>query len=167
MNASSRTSYHFVNLHVEPVFLVMVLYIIQAYFGYLHVRFLDEKILFLSIIATALLACADNKTKEKAILDDIIKIHDKVMAADDQLMNNKTLLDSMVKYNSTANIKDSVYLYLNKVNLTDSLMGEWMHKFDPEQPGKTGDQKLTLFYQQENGDHVHRFTNERCYQTIG
>ena len=37
------------------------------------------------------------------------------MAADDQLMNDKTLLDSLAKHRSTANIKDSAYIYLDRV----------------------------------------------------
>ena len=104
-----------------------------------------KKLLLLLTITATLSACADNKEKEKAILNDIIRIHDKVMAADDQLMNNKTQLDSMAKRGSTANINDSVHVYLGKVSLTDSLMSEWMHKFDPEQTGKTDGQKLTYF----------------------
>ena len=105
-----------------------------------------KKLVFLATIVIALSACADKKAKRKAILDDIIKVHDRVMAADDQLMNNKNAVeDSLAKKGLTANTGDSVHFYLYKVNLADSLMGEWMHQFDPEQPNKTDDQKLTYF----------------------
>src|SRR3978361_1578374 len=92
------------------------------------------------IIALATLvfsACADKKAQEKAALDGILQIHDKVMGADEQIMKNKALLDSAGKINSAKDVKDSVFMYLSKINVTDNAMGEWMHKFDPDHAGKS------------------------------
>ncbi len=71
------------------------------------------------------------------------------MGADEDLMKNKMLLDSMVKHNSTADIKDSVYAYLTKVNLADSAMSNWMHKFDPDHSSKSDDETIAYFYDQK------------------
>ena len=64
------------------------------------------------------------------------------MDADEQLMKNKMLLDSMVKHNSTGDIKDSVYRHLDKLNLADSAMSDWMHKFNPDQTGKSHEETM-------------------------
>ncbi len=101
------------------------------------------------LIGFILLGCTDKKTDEKSALDDVLKIHDKVMGADEQLMKNKMLLDSMVKYNSTANIKDSVYVYLGKVNRADSAMSLWMHNFDAEHTGKSHDETMAYMSDQK------------------
>ncbi|HEY8782816.1 MAG TPA: hypothetical protein VIM16_14425 [Mucilaginibacter sp.] len=100
-------------------------------------------------ISFALLGCTDKKAQEKAALDDVINVHDKVMGADEQLMNNKLLLDSMVKHNSTANIKDSVHMYLNKVNMADSAMSTWMHNFDPDHTGKSDEETMAYMQSQK------------------
>jgi hypothetical protein len=95
-------------------------------------------------------ACADKKAQEKAVLDSVMQIHDKVMGADEQLMKNKMLLDSAGKINAAKEIKDSIFMYLSKINVTDNVMGEWMHKFDPDHTGKSHEETMTyLEYQKK------------------
>ena len=108
-----------------------------------------KKTLIAIIAGITLYGCTDKKAEEKAALDAVIKVHDKVMDADEQLMKNKMLLDSMVKFNSTADIKDSVYMYLAKVSRADSAMGVWMHNFDPERPGKSHQETMTYMNAQK------------------
>jgi uncharacterized protein YcgL (UPF0745 family) len=84
----------------------------------------------------ALTSCSDEKAQEKTLLDSVIKVHDAVMGADEQLMKNKILLDSVAKSDSAASARDSVFFYLKKLNNADSAMSDWMHKFDPETTGK-------------------------------
>ncbi|WP_413667818.1 hypothetical protein ACEN9X_25545 [Mucilaginibacter sp. Mucisp86] len=86
---------------------------------------------------TLLLGCTDTKKQEKDLLNQVIAVHDKVMANDEQLMKNKMLLDSLVK-NNTPNInKDTAKVYLKQVDDADSAMSDWMHKFDAENKGKS------------------------------
>jgi len=86
---------------------------------------------------TLLLGCTDTKKQEKDLLNQVIAVHDKVMANDEQLMKNKMLLDSLVK-NNTPNInKDTAKVYLKQVDDADSVMSDWMHKFDAENKGKS------------------------------
>ena len=55
------------------------------------------KKLFLAAFAVLTLnACTSPKDEEKKALDEIIKIHDKVMGFDEQLMKNKMKLDTIL-----------------------------------------------------------------------
>jgi hypothetical protein len=87
------------------------------------------------LTAAVIVGCADTKKQEKLLLDSVIAVHDKVMANDGHLMNNKMLLDSLVKNKPTA--KDSAIAYLKIVDGADSVMGDWMHNFDIENKGKS------------------------------
>lgn len=75
------------------------------------------------------------------MLDSVIKVHEKVMGEDEQLMKNKALLDSLSKHNPA--IKDSINSYVAKVTLADSAMDTWMHNFNPDLTGKTHEQIVT------------------------
>jgi len=96
------------------------------------------KKLSLALLAgIALAACTDTKKQEKDLLNQVIAVHDKVMASDEQLMKNKMLLDSLVKNNSTTINKDSAKVYVKLVDDADNAMSDWMHNFDAENKGKS------------------------------
>jgi len=84
-----------------------------------------------------LLGCTDTKKQEKDLLNQVIAVHDKVMANDEQLMKNKMLLDSLVKNNAPNINKDTAKVYLKLVDDADNAMSDWMHKFDAENKGKS------------------------------
>lgn len=84
-----------------------------------------------------LLGCTDTKKQEKDLLNQVIDIHDKVMANDEQLMKNKMLLDSLMKQNALNINKDSAQVYLKLVDDADNAMSDWMHKFDAENKDKS------------------------------
>ncbi len=94
-----------------------------------------------------LCACTDKKAQEKAALDSVINVHDKIMGEDEQLMKNKLLLDSLVSKNTPA--KDSAVAWISRVVLADSAMSTWMHNFDPDMKGKSHDQKMGYLGQQK------------------
>jgi hypothetical protein len=108
-----------------------------------------KKIIIIALTVLIFSACADKKAQEKAVLDSVMQIHEKVMGADEQLMKNKMLLDSAGKINSAKEIKDSVFMYLSKINVTDNIMGEWMHKFDPDHTGKSHEETMTYLEDQK------------------
>jgi hypothetical protein len=103
-----------------------------------------KKIVIAIFIGFTILGCTDKKAQEKAILDEVLKVHDKVMDADEQLMKNKMQLDTLVK-NSTADVKDSAAFYLKLLNNADTSMEDWMHKFNPDQTGKSHYEIMTYF----------------------
>jgi hypothetical protein len=95
-----------------------------------------KKIILPIIAAFVISGCADNKAQEKAALDSVLAIHEKVMGSDESLLKNKTLLDSLLKKDTTALLKDSVTRHLSEVMNADSAMDNWMHNFDADMTGK-------------------------------
>jgi Mg2+ and Co2+ transporter CorA len=96
-----------------------------------------KKSLLALLTGIALAGCTDTKKQEKDLLNQVIAVHDKVMASDEQLMKNKMLLDSLIKNNSSAINKDTAQVYLKLVDDADNAMSDWMHHFDAENKGKS------------------------------
>jgi len=96
-----------------------------------------KKSIILFIAGIALFGCNDDKKQEKDLLNQVIAVHDKVMAEDAQLMQNKMLLDSLIKHPSPALNVDSAKVYLKLVDSADDAMSDWMHKFDAENKNKS------------------------------
>jgi hypothetical protein len=99
-------------------------------------------------IAFILLGCSDKKSKEKALLDDVINIHDKVMGADEQVMKNKMQLDTLLKQDKSS-AKDTIKLLITKLVMADSAMDNWMHNFDPAHTGKSEDETVAYMESQK------------------
>ncbi|MDB5004078.1 MAG: hypothetical protein JWQ34_2303 [Mucilaginibacter sp.] len=96
-----------------------------------------KKIYLFAFAILALNACKDSKADEKAILNNVIKIHDKVMGVDEQLMQNKMKLDTLLLEAKNNEAKEKITYLRSKLIKADSAMENWMQKFDPEQKGKT------------------------------
>lgn len=96
-----------------------------------------KKIFLFAFAALALTACKDSKTEEKAILNDVIKIHDSVMTYDDQLMHNKMKLDTLLTLSKNEDAKYRIKDLIGRLNKADSSMSNWMNKFDAVQKGKS------------------------------
>ncbi|MDB5149094.1 MAG: hypothetical protein JWQ57_3114 [Mucilaginibacter sp.] len=108
-----------------------------------------KKHLFTAIVAALLLGCTDTKKQEKDLLNQVIAVHDKVMASDEQLMKNKMLLDSLLKNNIPNINKDTAQVYLKLVDDADNAMSDWMHKFDAETKGKSHREIMDYFEAQK------------------
>src|ERR1700753_3786296 len=104
-----------------------------------------KKILIALAAGLLLFGCADKKAQEQSLLDSVIKVHEVVMGADEQLLKNKTALDSLVKINPT----DSAKLILNKVIMADSAMDVWMHNFNSDLTNKPHDENMTYLSKQK------------------
>lgn len=101
-------------------------------------------ILFAGLV---LFGCNDDKKQETALLNDVIKTHDKLMADDDAIMKNKMELKSLAQ--SDATIKDSVVVYSKSLDDADNAMMAWMNKFSPDFTGKTHDQVMAYLNSQK------------------
>jgi hypothetical protein len=111
-----------------------------------------KKILITAFIGLALSACSDGKQQEKDLLNNILKVHDKLMGNDDALMKNKMLLDSLLKLPATdtaakANMK-AVDL---KLAAAEEAMENWMHNFEPDVTNKSHDEIIKYFNVQKKG----------------
>ena len=107
-------------------------------------------ILLASLVFTA---CSNDKKHEKALLDNILKVHDKIMNKDDILMKNKMTLDSLLKLpaKDTAE-KTNMKAVDLKLKAADEAMEVWMHKFDPDvMNNKSHDEIVKYYNEQEKG----------------
>jgi hypothetical protein len=99
-------------------------------------------------IGVALFGCTDKMAQKDAALDEVIKIHNKVMSADEKLMRNKMMLDTLLQKNDLPG-KDTAAILRTNLVLADSAMETWMHKFDPDYKGKTDDETIGYLYAQK------------------
>jgi hypothetical protein len=111
-----------------------------------------KKILLAAFISLALSACSDTKKQEKDLLDNILKVHDKVMGNDEALMKNKMQLDSLLKLpaKDTAE-KVNMKALDTKLVAAEEAMETWMHKFEPDVTGKSHDIIIKYYNEQKRG----------------
>ena len=99
-------------------------------------------------------ACNSEKNQEKALLDEVIKLHDKVMANEEKLMQNKMKLDTLI-LDSTLQIENPVAekiimgAFRKELVKADAQMEKWMQNFDPSQKGKTHAEIVTYLDKQK------------------
>jgi hypothetical protein len=108
-----------------------------------------KKTLLFATFTLALSACKDPKIEEKAVLDDVIKIHDSVMSKDEQLMHNKMKLDTLLTEAKIQDAKAKISQLRGQLNKADSAMSDWMQKFDPEQKGKSHEEIMNYLSAQK------------------
>jgi hypothetical protein len=101
------------------------------------------------VLCAAFASCKDPKAEEKTALDDIIKIHDKVMGHENELMHNKMKLDTLLAAVQNDVAKTRINELQTKLAKADSAMSDWMQNFEPEQKGKTHEQIMTYFADQK------------------
>lgn len=109
-----------------------------------------KKILALSFIAVlATTACTNNKDKEKKQLDEILKIHDKVMGESERAIKNKSVLDSLIHTYGNDTSKLNTAAVLNRQLVTaDGAMEKWMHEFNPDYTGKSHTEIMEYLHSQ-------------------
>jgi hypothetical protein len=109
------------------------------------------KKLFIPLFACiAVFGCNDDKKQEQALLNDVIKTHEKLMVDDGAIMKNKMQLKSIATANTVADVKDSVAVYSKSLDDADNSMMTWMNKFSPDFTGKTHEQIMTYLNGQKN-----------------
>lgn len=106
--------------------------------------------IFFALTLCLLFACNNEKQEEKALLDEVIAIHDDVMGKEDHLMRNKMQLDTLLlpgPLNDRYSLVDKATMgaILFKLNAADEAMSAWMQNFDPELKGKSHDDKMKYF----------------------
>lgn len=107
-----------------------------------------KKISIILLAAAILGGCKDKKAEVKAVLSDVLKMHEKVMSDDEQLTKNKMQLDTII-INKKLPKLDSAKILSAKLVVADSLMDKWMHDFDPDQTAKSTDDALTYMNKQK------------------
>jgi len=97
-------------------------------------------------------ACSDDKKQEKELLNNILKVHDKLMGKDEALMKNKMTLDSLLKLpaKDTAEKTNMKAIEL-KLTAAEEAMETWMQKFEPDVTNKSHDDVVKYYNEQKKG----------------
>ncbi|QNK61175.1 hypothetical protein H7F33_11380 [Pedobacter sp. PAMC26386] len=112
--------------------------------------------LFLAVLVLVTGAVACTQTQNyKTERDEVMKFHDTVMADHGILVNNQMTLDSLLKgmpalktkFPATDTVKEKVVMKatLDKLNVAEELMNDWMHKFEPDVTGKSNEDAIQYF----------------------
>ncbi|MDB5090556.1 MAG: hypothetical protein JWR09_4550 [Mucilaginibacter sp.] len=107
-----------------------------------------KRILLILLTASALFGCSNKKAEKSAVMDQVMKVHEKVMEVDGQVIANRMKLDTLLKDNTLA-AKDSALQLNKKLTAAEDAMEDWMHKFDYEQKGKSDEEVITYMNNQK------------------
>ena len=107
-----------------------------------------KRILLILLTASALFGCSNKKAEKSAVMDQVMKVHEKVMEVDGQVIANRMKLDTLLKDNTLA-AKDTALQLNKKLTAAEDAMEDWMHKFDYEQKGKSDDEVITYMNDQK------------------
>jgi hypothetical protein len=108
------------------------------------------KKLFIAVFAVfALSACNNGKDQEKALQDEVIEVHDKVMGNDNRLMDNKMKIDTLISAATDTTQKAQLVRLNAELMVAEQAMENWMQKFDPEQANKSSDEKVAYLTDQK------------------
>jgi hypothetical protein len=95
-------------------------------------------------------ACSDGKKQEKEMLNNILKVHDKVMGKDEALMKNKMQLDSLLKLPAKDTAEKATMRAMQlKLTAAEETMETWMQKFEPDLTGKSHDEIIKYYSEQK------------------
>lgn len=107
----------------------------------------------LPLLALTLLffySCTDNTQQEKNLLNDILKVHDKVMNKDEIMMKNKSRLDTLLKLPAKdTSEKTNMKAISLKLVAAEQAMEDWMGKFQPDMTGKSHDEVMKYYTDQK------------------
>jgi hypothetical protein len=108
-----------------------------------------KKLFAAAALSMLFFSCADPQKQEKELLTQVIDIHDKVMAKDEQVMKAKIQLDTLLKKDALPNPDTAATSLLKLLNDADAKMEDWMHKFDAENKGKSHDEIMAYLTDQK------------------
>ena len=81
-------------------------------------------------------------------MNDVMKVHEKVMEVEGKVIANRMKLDTLLKDNALA-AKDTALMLNKKLTTAEDAMEDWMHKFDYEQKGKSDEEVITYMNNQK------------------
>jgi len=111
-----------------------------------------KKLFVIAFVSLALIACSDNKKQEKDLLNNILKVHDKLMGKDEELMKNKMLLDSLLKLPAKDTTqKTNMKAVELKLTAAEEAMENWMHNSEPDLTGKSHNEVIKYYNGQQKG----------------
>ena len=113
-----------------------------------------KKISGMFMLVLAFTACKQ-QADYKATRDQVIKVHDVVMADHGKVVDQQLKLGEMLKNMSavkannpqldTLKEKDSIAVVRDRLNVAEEAMNTWMHEFEPDVTGKSNDEAVAYF----------------------
>lgn len=113
-----------------------------------------KRVPYILILCAGLASCK-SQPDYKATRDEVIKVHDVVMADQgkvvDQQMQLETLLKDMASLKQkfpaldTLKEKDSITVLHKDLNRAEEAMNTWMHEFEPDVTGKSNAEAIAYF----------------------
>jgi hypothetical protein len=107
-----------------------------------------KKILLVLLTCSILFGCSNKKAEKSTIMNEVMKVHEKVMEVDGQVIANRMKLDTLIKQNALV-AKDTAIMLNKKLTAAEDAMEDWMHKFDYEQKGKSDADVITYMNDQK------------------
>lgn len=94
-----------------------------------------------------LLSACKTEPDAKAVKEEVLNIHDKLMIDGGKVMTNKMKLDSVLKFGKMKSPQDSVKIadLIANLNQADERMMDWMHSFKDDFKGKTELEDLNYY----------------------
>ncbi len=98
-------------------------------------------------IAISLGYACNQSPDSKVIRKEVLNIHDKLMIDGEKVIKNKIKLDSVLYSPSVKSATDSIKIQalINRLNLADEKMMDWMHFFKDDFRGKSEQENLAYF----------------------
>jgi hypothetical protein len=110
-------------------------------------------ITMLCLISTLLFSCK-TEPDSKAIRQEVLNIHDKLMIDGEKVIKNKMKLDALLVSDQIKGAADSVIqkqkisTLITRLNAADEKMMDWMHFFKDDFKGKTAQEDLDYYKSQ-------------------
>jgi mitochondrial fission protein ELM1 len=113
-----------------------------------------KKIAGISMLVLAFASCKQ-QADYKASRDEVIKVHDVVMADQGKVVDQQLRLSEMLKNMAAVKAqnpqidtlveKDSIIIVRDRLNVAEEAMNTWMHEFEPDVTGKSNEEAIAYF----------------------
>lgn len=113
---------------------------------------MKTKILLTALLAISVLsACHDDKADEKQALNEVLKVHDQVMGYSETAVKNKLVLDTLIKKSAAdTSVTNKATALTKQLTTADDAMEDWMHKFNPDNTGKSHAEIMEYLHNQRS-----------------
>ncbi|MET3114919.1 hypothetical protein AAKU52_002659 [Pedobacter sp. CG_S7] len=108
------------------------------------------------LLGILLMVSCQNEPNYKAVRQEVMDLHDKIMVDGERAIKNKMILDTLSKSKlkqlkqlhpeiDTLQEKVQIVKLVEKLSQADEMMMDWMHEFQADIEGKSNAQAVTYF----------------------
>ncbi|PWG78600.1 hypothetical protein DDR33_21200 [Pararcticibacter amylolyticus] len=136
----------------------MYFFRLSEYYFTFTVEMRNRSIYFLLALLISASAC-QTKSDYKAMRAEVIKLHDEVMARNDEVVHLQMKIDTLLRNMDSLKIKNPALdtaatqiiltAHLNGLKVAEEKMNDWMHQFQPDTEGKSGEESVAYFAEEK------------------